>query len=90
MGQRGVRNAGAGASGGDIWGQKKTLGAILGMGFALVLSIGIPAMADPAADYAEHCAECHEPGRQKPARQAAERTRASRGIAGAPADERGA
>ncbi|MCB1364017.1 MAG: c-type cytochrome [Rhodobacteraceae bacterium] len=33
------------------------------MGFALVLSIGIPAMADPAADYAEHCAECHGAGR---------------------------
>ena len=35
-------------------------------------------------------ADRHEPGRQKPARRAAERTRASRGIAGAPADERGA
>ena len=52
------------ASGGNIWSKRNLWGGALGMGFAALLGMGIPAAAaDPVADYADHCAECHGPGR---------------------------
>ncbi|WP_200822761.1 cytochrome D1 domain-containing protein [Jhaorihella thermophila] len=37
----------------------KSWGRALGMGSVLVLAMGSSAGADPAGDYAEHCAACH-------------------------------
>ncbi len=56
---RPVRAETVGASGGSIWKAIKNKAMLLGMGVAASLALTGHGAADPAASYAEHCADCH-------------------------------
>jgi len=57
----GAFGVGVGASGGDIYGQKKILAGCRSFGMVVLVSLLFmgEAEADPARDYSEFCASCH-------------------------------
>ena len=52
-----------GASGGDIYRPKMGEGLVFGVAVLVSFGMGEQARAEPGADYAEYCAECHGAGR---------------------------